>query len=85
MATTEVVFGSLTMESGTLTLGGNSPIRFKDGTTILQSASRVGFNAEVETDFGGINASGAPVTIVKGGPSTWVLDTPPQNIQNAAW
>ncbi|NQU26430.1 MAG: hypothetical protein HQ567_34525, partial [Candidatus Nealsonbacteria bacterium] len=60
------------------------------GINIDPSATRVGFDPQTETDYGTIanNSTQLSLTIVKGGPSTWVLDTPVQGATgtgNVTW
>ena len=76
----------LTLEGGVLTTTGASPVNFAGGTTVSAAAAggRVGFDPQVETEYGGIDANNVKTTIVKGGPSTWTLDTAPGNLHAEA-
>ena len=81
------VLGDLTMVGGILTTTGSpTGIRF-GGTIIDPGASLVGFDPQVRTDFGEIDANWADVTIVKAGPSHWALDAAPLQMDtvNARW
>ncbi len=74
-----------TMINGTLTTAGARAGIAMPGVNIDSSATAVGFDPQVDTDYGMIDAHGAAVTICKAGSSTWTLAATPINIANATW
>ncbi len=68
-------FGNLTLAGGVLSTQGShvGGIAFLK-TDIDPAATAVGIDPQVPTDFGVIDAQGANVTFIKGGPSTWVIE-----------
>ncbi len=82
--------GPLTMAQGAvLTTGGSGGLYFDgDGaadTTIAAGATDVGFNTQIRTYPGQIDANSAPVTITKSGPSDLIIDQPGVGLQDAAF
>ena len=76
--------GHLTMKGGSLTTtGAPAGITFAD-TTVDASAVAIGFDPQVTTDYGVIDANHAAVTISKTGPSNWLLDSQPLNLSTDA-
>ena len=84
-------FGVLTMEGGVLTTTGNAEgIRFQ--STIVKSGTQaVGFDPQVPTDYGVIDANSTGVVLSKAGPSIWLLDSgsegyaAPIHMELASW
>ena len=73
------VVSSPLMTQGILSVDGlaGAEVTFEGGVTIDPAATMVGFDPRIPTDFGEINAGGGSVQIVKGGPSTWTLESDP--------
>jgi len=75
-------FGSLTIESGTLTTTGPAGGMTFAGTTIAPGATAVGFQSDVLTRLGPLDGGGNTVTITTTGGNTLLLDQPGSNLEN---
>lgn len=78
-------FGELIMAGGVLRTLGQGRIRFTRTTVPAETTGTVGFDPQVDTDYGVIDVNSANVSIAKAGSGTWLLETPPQNLDNASW
>jgi len=70
-------FGLVTLTDGAVLTTVGQPVDLSaGGVAIDPGAQRVGFDPQVETDYGILNVNGATVAIAKTGPSDWVVETP---------
>ncbi|NQU22855.1 MAG: hypothetical protein HQ567_16375, partial [Candidatus Nealsonbacteria bacterium] len=83
----QLSFAGLTANLGTLTIGGTADsVRF--GMTILDpavSVAELGFETEMNTFLGAIDADSATVTITKSGAADLVLDQESMGVDNATF